>query len=65
VEPPETILTNHSNSQRAERAIEDLPLHYRESLLLREVEGMSYQEIAEILSITTETVMSLLVGVRN
>jgi len=31
--------------------IDDLPLHYRETLLRCDVEEMSYQEIAEILSI--------------
>jgi RNA polymerase sigma factor (sigma-70 family) len=49
----------------AERAIEDLPLHYRESLLLCEVEEMSYQEIAEILSTPTETVMARLARARK
>jgi len=44
------ILVNHSDSQRLQRAIDDLPLHYREALLLCEVEEMSYQEIAEMLS---------------
>jgi RNA polymerase sigma factor (sigma-70 family) len=54
METPETILMNHSNhsdSQRLQRAIDDLPLHYREALLLCEVEETSYQEIAKILSI--------------
>ena len=30
MDTPETILMNHSNSQLVQRAIEDLPLHYRE-----------------------------------
>jgi len=60
METPETILMNHSDSQRLRRAIDDLPVHYREALLLREVEEMSYQELAEILSIPIGTVMSRL-----
>src|SRR5246127_5265253 len=44
--PPETILMNRCNSQLVQRAIYNLPAHYRETLLLCEVEEMSYQEIA-------------------
>jgi RNA polymerase sigma factor (sigma-70 family) len=65
METPETILMNHSDSQRLRRAIDDLPLHYREALLLCEVEDMSYQEIAEILSIPIGTVMSRLARARK
>ena len=65
METPETILMNHSDSQRLQRAIDDLPLHYREALLLCEVEGMLYQEIAEILSIPIGTVMSRLARARK
>ena len=64
-ETPETILMNRSNSQLVQRAIEDLPVHYRETLLLCEVEEMSYQEIAEILSIPIGTVMSRLARARK
>jgi RNA polymerase sigma-70 factor, ECF subfamily len=59
-ETPETILMNRSNSQLVQSAIDDLPVHYREALLLCDVEEMSYQEIAEILSIPIGTVMSRL-----
>src|ERR1700730_16416549 len=59
-ETPETILVNRSSVQLVQRAIDDLPAHYRETLLLCEVEEMSYRQIAEILSILIGTVMSLL-----
>jgi RNA polymerase sigma-70 factor (ECF subfamily) len=62
---PETILMSRSNSQLVQRAIEDLPVHYRETLLLCEVEEMSYQEIAEVLSIPIGTVMSRLARARK
>jgi len=62
---PETILMNRSDSKRMQRAIEDLPVHYRETLLLCEVEEMSYQEIAEVLSIPIGTVMSRLARARK
>ena len=64
-ETPETILLNRSNLQRMERAIDDLPAHYRETLLLCEVEEMSYQQIAEMLSIPIGTVMSRLARARK
>ena len=34
METPETILMNHTDSQRLQRVIDDLPLHYRVALLL-------------------------------
>jgi len=64
-ETPETILMNRCNSELVQRAIGDLPMHYREALLLCEVEEMSYQEIAEILSIPMGTVMSRLARARK
>jgi RNA polymerase sigma-70 factor, ECF subfamily len=64
-ETPETILMNHFNSQLMRRAIDDLPVHYREALLLCVVEEMSYQEIAQILSIPMGTVMSRLARARK
>jgi RNA polymerase sigma factor (sigma-70 family) len=64
-ETPETTLINHADSQLLQRAIDDLPVHYREALLLCEVEEMSYQEIAEILSIPIGTVMSRLARARK
>ena len=64
-ETPETILMHRSSSQLVQRAIDDLPVHYRETLLLCEVEEMSYQEIAEILSIPIGTVMSRLARARK
>lgn len=64
-ETPETILIEHSQSQILQTAIESLPIHFREVLLLCEVEEMSYQEIAETLSIPMGTVMSRLSRARR
>jgi RNA polymerase sigma-70 factor (ECF subfamily) len=64
-ETPETILLNRSSIQQVQRAMDDLPAHYRETLLLCEVEEMSYQQIAEILSIPIGTVMSRLARARK
>jgi len=62
---PETILLDRANSQLVWNAIDDLPVHYRETLLLCDVEEMSYREIAEILSIPLGTVMSRLARARR
>jgi RNA polymerase sigma-70 factor (ECF subfamily) len=59
-ETPETILIERSQQQLLQQALEELPLPFREILLLCEVEEMSYQEIAETLSIPAGTVMSRL-----
>jgi len=64
-ETPETILLRRSNSQLLQSALDDLPVHFREILLLCEVEEMSYQEIAETLSIPIGTVMSRLSRARK
>ena len=48
-----------------QQALEELPVHFREILLLCEVEEMSYQEIAETLAIPTGTVMSRLSRARK
>src|SRR6201997_2923183 len=64
-ETPETILIGRSNSQLVHSAIDELPVHFREILLLCEVEEMSYQEIAESLSIPIGTVMSRLSRARK
>jgi RNA polymerase sigma-70 factor (ECF subfamily) len=62
---PETILIERSNSQLVQSAIDELPVNFREILLLCEVEEMSYQEIAETLSIPIGTVMSRLSRARR
>ena len=46
-------------------ALERLPVHFREVILLCDVEEMSYQEIAEIVGIPIGTVMSRLSRARK
>ncbi|MBZ5720040.1 MAG: sigma-70 family RNA polymerase sigma factor [Acidobacteriia bacterium] len=62
---PEAILIERSQQQLLQNAMEDLPVHFREILLLCEVEEMSYQEIAETLSVPIGTVMSRLSRART
>jgi RNA polymerase sigma-70 factor, ECF subfamily len=64
-ETPETILFDRSNREMLQSAIDDLQVHFREILLLCDVEEMSYQEIAETLSIPIGTVMSRLSRARK
>jgi RNA polymerase sigma-70 factor (ECF subfamily) len=64
-ETPETILFERANGDLLQSAIDELPVYFREILLLCEVEEMSYQEIAETLSIPAGTVMSRLSRARK
>jgi RNA polymerase sigma-70 factor, ECF subfamily len=64
-ETPETILMTRYDSELLQSAIQELPVHYRETLLLCEVEEMSYQEISETLSVPVGTVMSRLSRARR
>ena len=57
---PESILISSMDRQAIHVALEALPVHYREVILLCDVEEMSYQEIAETLAIPIGTVMSRL-----
>lgn len=46
-------------------ALEALPLEYREAIVLRELEGLSYKEIAEVAEVPVGTVMSRLARARR
>ena len=46
-------------------ALADLPLEFREALVLRELEGLSYKEIAEVAEVPVGTVMSRLARARR
>ncbi len=64
-ETPESILLRRSDWELVQRALEQLPIAYREVLLLCEVEEMSYQEIAAALGVPIGTVMSRLSRARQ
>jgi RNA polymerase sigma-70 factor (ECF subfamily) len=64
-ETPESILLQRSDWQLVQQALEQLPVAYREVLLLCEVEEMSYQEISATLAIPMGTVMSRLSRARR
>ena len=54
----EELLIQMADSRVLREALEELPLNAREVLVLREFEGLSYREIAEVANIPIGTVMS-------
>jgi RNA polymerase sigma-70 factor, ECF subfamily len=62
---PESILMGQEDRETVQQALADLPVPFREILLLCEVEEMSYQEISETLAIPMGTVMSRLFRARK
>ncbi|MDR5857443.1 RNA polymerase sigma factor [Caballeronia sp. LZ062] len=57
---PETLAVRKDEVQLVHRALEALPLVFREVLVLRELEDMSYKEVAAITGVPIGTVMSRL-----
>ena len=58
--PDAEMLLRSVESQKLQGALEELPIAFREALILRELEGLSYKEIAEVMDIPIGTVMSSL-----
>lgn len=56
----ETELVRSAENRMLQEALEVLPVRFREALILRELEGLSYKEIAEVLEVPIGTVMSSL-----
>jgi RNA polymerase sigma-70 factor (ECF subfamily) len=62
---PEELLLQNDRGTSLHQALENLPASLREVLILREIEGMSYREIAEITGVPLGTVMSSLSRARG
>jgi RNA polymerase sigma-70 factor (ECF subfamily) len=56
----ESEMVRNVESRMLREALNALPLNFREILILRELEGMSYKEIAELVEVPMGTVMSSL-----
>ena len=54
----EAALVQSADSRMLREALDELPVNFREVLVLRELEGMSYKEIAEVMGVPIGTVMS-------
>jgi len=62
---PQELLLRQEDQQLLRQALEELPVEFREVIVLRELEGLSYQEIAAIAGIPVGTVMSRLARGRD
>ena len=61
---PETALIEAADSASVHAAIDALPLAFKETLVMREINGLSYREISEATSVPIGTVMSRLARAR-
>ena len=64
-ETPEDALIAKTDAARLEAAIAELPVPFRETLVLRDVQGLDYREIAEVTKVPIGTVMSRLARARQ
>jgi RNA polymerase sigma-70 factor (ECF subfamily) len=62
---PEAELIAKADQARLEAAIAALPVEFRETLILRDVQGLDYREIAQVMEIPVGTVMSRLARARR
>lgn len=62
---PEAELLGNERARAVERCVQDLPSDFREAVILREMEELSYQEIAQITGVPAGTVMSRLSRART
>jgi RNA polymerase sigma-70 factor (ECF subfamily) len=62
---PESVLLQNADRELLRAALEDLPVEFREAIVLREMEGLSYKEIADIAAVPIGTIMSRLARARK
>jgi len=62
---PETELIAKADAARLEAAIAELPVPFRETLVLRDIQGLEYREIASVTQVPIGTVMSRLARARR
>jgi len=64
-ETPEVLILRSAQQRLLNQAVEALPVEFREVFVLREMEGLSYKEIADVARIPIGTVMSRLSRARR
>jgi RNA polymerase sigma-70 factor (ECF subfamily) len=64
-ETPESVLLAHVEQEAIQKALLELPVNFREVILLCDFEEMSYQEISQAIGIPMGTVMSRLSRARK
>ncbi len=64
-ETPEAALIAKADGEQLRAAIAALPTPVRETLVLRDIEGLNYREIAEVTEVQIGTVMSRLARARR
>ncbi len=62
---PDALLLQKADSELLHQGIDALPVEFREILVLRELEGLAYKEIADIADLPLGTVMSRLARARE
>ncbi len=62
---PETMLLERADRALLKQALEELPVEFREVVVMRELEGLSYKEIAGMIDVPIGTVMSRLARARK
>jgi RNA polymerase sigma-70 factor (ECF subfamily) len=62
---PQQLVLREEDQQLLRQSLEELPAEFREVIVLRELEGLSYKEIADIAGIPVGTVMSRLARGRD
>ena len=65
VDTPETALIAATATRQLEAAIAALPAPFRETLVLRDLQGLAYREIAAVTQVPIGTVMSRLARARR
>jgi len=61
---PEKVILRQQDSATIRRLVTELPAPFREAIVLREINDLSYQEIAEVAGVPVGTVMSRLARAR-
>jgi RNA polymerase sigma-70 factor (ECF subfamily) len=62
---PEAVLLREQDGATIRRLVAELPQPFREAIVLREVNDLSYQQIAEVSGVPVGTVMSRLARARS